>query len=118
MLALALLFAATAACQPTKGVCETPVSADSIADSVGVNIHLHYDNTVYGNFPLIQSLLTDLGVRHTRDGLIDTNWQQYYQRHICAWATGHQVPFITSPEPKQCIDHKLAWSRAGGFRRL
>jgi hypothetical protein len=97
MFALALLFAATAACQPARGACETPVSADSIADSVGVNIHLHYDNTVYGNFPLIQSLLTDLGVRHTRDGLIDTPWQQYYQRHIALGRLGIKCLFITSP---------------------
>lgn len=98
MLALALLFAATAACQPSKNACETPVSADSIADSVGVNIHLHYQNTVYGNFPLIQSLLTDLGVRHTRDGLNDTNWQQYYQRHIALGRLGIKCLFITSPK--------------------
>ncbi len=97
MLALAFLIAAAINCQPAKGVCETPVSADSIADSVGVNIHLHYDNTVYGNFPLIQSLLTNLGVRHTRDGLIDTPWQQYYQRHIALGRLGIKCLFITSP---------------------
>jgi hypothetical protein len=98
MLALALLFvAATAACQPTPGVCETPVSADSIAESVGVNIHLHYGDTVYGNFDLIRTLLIDLGVRHTRDGLIDTTWQPYYQRHVALGKLGIRCVFITSP---------------------
>src|ERR1700753_3408390 len=103
MLALALLFAATAACQPTKGSCETPVIADSIADSVGVDIHLHYQNTVYGNFSLIQNLLTDLGVRHTRDGLIDTNWQQYYQHHVALGRLGIKCLFITSPNQSDAL---------------
>jgi hypothetical protein len=102
MFALALLFAATAACQPMKGACESPVGADSIADSVGVNIHLHYENTVYGNFSLIQSLLTDLGVRHTRDGLIDTN-SQYYQRHMALGRLGIKCLFITSPSQSSAL---------------
>jgi hypothetical protein len=103
MLALALLFAATAGCQPTKGSCETPVSAGSIAESVGVDIHLHYQNTVYGNFSLIQNLLTDLGVRHTRDGLIDTNWQQYYQHHVALGRLGIKCLFITSPNQSDAL---------------
>jgi hypothetical protein len=103
MLALALLLAATAACQPAKGACETPVSADSVADSVGVNIHLHYGDTVYGNFPLIQTLLTDLGVRHTRDGLIDTTWQPYYQRHAALARQGIKCLFVTSPSQSSAL---------------
>src|ERR1700745_3113846 len=65
MLILPLLLAAVA-CHPTKGFCEAPLKADAVADGVGVNIHLHFGDTVYGNFPLIQQLLVDLGVRHTR----------------------------------------------------
>jgi hypothetical protein len=103
MLALALLFVATAACQPAKGACDTPVRADSVADSVGVDIHLHYDNTVYNNFSLIQTLLTDLGVRHTRDGLIDTNWLQYYQRHVALGRQGIKCLFITSPNQSSAL---------------
>ena len=74
MLLLFLAAALSAHCQPQAGVCEAPVRADSVVDSIGVNIHLHNGNTVYGNFPLIESLLKNLGVRHTRDGLIDTTW--------------------------------------------
>jgi hypothetical protein len=73
------------------------VSADSIADNVGVNVHLHNGDTVYGNVGLIQELLTDLGARHTRDGLIDTTWQEYYQRHIALGRLGIKCLFITSP---------------------
>jgi hypothetical protein len=96
MLTLALLFAATT-CGPIKGACDKTVSADSIAESLGVNIHLHYGNTVYGNFPLIEHLLIDLGVRHTRDGLIDTSSQEYYRRHISLGQRGIKCLFITSP---------------------
>ena len=39
-------------------------------DSVGVNLHLSYGNTVYGSeFPQIMQSMISLGVRHYRDGL-------------------------------------------------
>jgi hypothetical protein len=103
MLTFVLLLAAAMNCQPTKGFCETPVGAGSIADSVGVNIHLHYGNTIYGNFPLIQALLADLGVRHTRDGLADTNWPEYYRRHIALGQMGIKCLFITSPTQSSAL---------------
>jgi hypothetical protein len=103
MLAIAVLFAAISTCQPAKGACETPVNADSIADSVGVNIHLHNANTVYGNFDLIHRLLTNLGLRHTRDGLIDTTWQEYYRRHIALGQLGIKCLFITSPNQSDAL---------------
>lgn len=96
-LLFALVTALGASCNPQLGVCETPVLADSVADSIGVNIHLHFQNTVYGNFPLIESLLKNLGVRHTRDGLIDTTWQPYYDRHIALGKLGIRCIFVTTP---------------------
>jgi len=53
---------------------ETAVGADAFVDSVGVNVHLHYNDTSYGNFASVERSLKDLGVRHIRDGLIDTTW--------------------------------------------
>ena len=50
------------------------VPADRLADSVGVNVHLHHTDTGYGDFELIKWLLAQLGVGHVRDGLIDTAW--------------------------------------------
>jgi hypothetical protein len=39
-------------------------------DSVGVNVHLAYSNTVYGSqFPQIMQSMISLGVKHYRDGL-------------------------------------------------
>ena len=81
-----------------RGVCEAPLKADAVADGVGVNIHLHFGDTVYGNFPLIQQLLVDLGVRHTRDGMIDTTWQPYYDRHTALGKLGIKCLLITDPQ--------------------
>jgi hypothetical protein len=97
MLIATLLLLSTTVCPPMKGDCERPFSADSIADSIGVNIHLHFGNTVYSNFPLIQDLLVALGVRHTRDGLVDSAWTEYYERHIALGRLGIKCLFITSP---------------------
>jgi hypothetical protein len=86
-----------------SGSCESPIAADSVVDSIGVNIHLHFGDTVYGNFPLIESLLKNLGVRHTRDGLIDTTWQAYYDRHIALGKLGIRCIFITNPAESDAV---------------
>jgi hypothetical protein len=82
----------------TSAVAQTTVAADTFVDTAGVNIHLHYDGTVYrDNFPLIQTRLAELGIRHVRDGLIDTTWQAYYDRHNALGRAGIKSDFITSP---------------------
>jgi hypothetical protein len=71
-------------------------AADHFVDSVGVNVHLHYEYTPYKeNFELIRSRLIELGVRHVRDGLIDTRWQGYYDRHNELGDAGIKGTFIT-----------------------
>jgi hypothetical protein len=72
-------------------------SADDFVDSVGINIHLNYLDTPYANFPQVLQALQQLGVRHVRDGLIDTTWQGYYDRHNQLGRTGIKGIFITSP---------------------
>lgn len=75
---ISLAFAAALAL-PAHG--EKAASADAFVDSVGVNIHLHYQDTSYSNFPKVKQALLGLGLRHVRDGLTDTTWQDYYDRH-------------------------------------
>ena len=90
MLAAGLQPAAVVPAQQTLG-------ADAFVDSVGVNIHLHYDHTPYRDqFGLVKSRLVDLGVRHVRDGLIDTGWQGYYDRHNELGDLGIKGTFVTS----------------------
>ena len=76
---------------------EKAASADAFVDSVGVNVHLHNLDTAYSNFPKVQQSLQDLGIRHVRDGLIDTTWQDYYNRHNQLGKLGVKSIFTTSP---------------------
>jgi hypothetical protein len=63
-----------------NGAGETAQSADAFVDSAGVDVHLHFGDTSYGNFAAVENALKGLGVRHIRDGLIDTTWTPYYDR--------------------------------------
>ena len=46
-----------------------PRPADSFVESIGVNVHWGYDNTVYNSgFSILKERLNELGVRHLRDG--------------------------------------------------
>lgn len=79
-------------------VTPTATQSDAFADSVGVNIHLHNGNTLYyTNFPLIKAALISLGVRHVRDGMIDTTVQSYYDRYNELGAAGIKGAFLTLP---------------------
>ena len=53
--------------------------ADSFVDSIGVNVHLGYSNTVYSEFPRIRTALDELGVRYIRDG-VGQNRPDVYSR--------------------------------------
>lgn len=76
----------------------TTVAADRFVDSVGVNIHLHYDRTLYrDNFDLVKTRLLELGVRHVRDGMINTSWRGYYERHEALGEAGIKGVFIVDP---------------------
>jgi hypothetical protein len=54
----------------------TARSASSFVDSIGINTHLRYYDTAYGNYALIKQSLLDLGIRHIRDGGTDPTWIQ------------------------------------------
>jgi hypothetical protein len=70
----------TCATMPTGSV--PAKAADNFVDSIGTNLHMHYNGTLYyDNFPLVETRLKQLGIRHIRDGLIDsTAWPTYYAR--------------------------------------
>ena len=56
-------------------------SANSFVDSIGVNTHLYYDNSVYyRNYgDIIKPKLLALGIHHIRDGAV-INYNGYYDR--------------------------------------
>ena len=74
----------------------TASAADAFVDSIGVNIHLHYNDTIYGDFQKVKGGLQNLGVRHVRDGLVDTGWQPYLDGHNELAAAGIRCTFIVS----------------------
>jgi len=65
-----------AAAQATQPYPDTPLvgahSARAFGDSVGVNVHLSWLDTSYGDFNTLQARLRELGVRYVRDGLCAT----------------------------------------------
>jgi len=91
ILALCGLPSRTNAQQPT-------VAADVFVDSVGVNLHLHYFGTAYDQWPVVRSRVVELGVRHVRDGLIDTEWRDYYERYDSLAQAGIKATFIVAPD--------------------
>jgi hypothetical protein len=48
-------------------------AADAFVDSMGVNVHMEYTSTPYGNYNEINERLTALGMRHVRDEINDTS---------------------------------------------
>jgi hypothetical protein len=89
---LCLVAAAYAASEAEKAV-----GADAFVDSVGVNVHLHYTDTSYGNFAAVEKAIKDLKVRHIRDGLTDTSWTAYYDRLNELGRAGVKAIQIASP---------------------
>ena len=76
-------------------------SAYSFLDSVGINIHLHYTDTVYKKFDsLVKPKLLKLGVKHVRDGIYtykDANRNTfYYKRMRELGAEGIQATLISN----------------------
>ncbi len=90
--------AGTAAPAVAQYTSEVPRGADSFADSFGVVLHLHYQNSPYvWSFTTVKSLLVGLGVRHIRDGIYADNWQPY-RDHLEALAqAGIHSTLITGP---------------------
>ncbi len=52
-------------------------TAEEFADSVGVNVHMSYNDTPYGDLEGVRAALRDLGVRHVRDGIEPDRPDQY-----------------------------------------
>ncbi len=96
--AFTFIAPAPAAPQPpaSSANLQPATSADAFVDSTGVNIHLHSTTTPYSKFPSVKTALQNLGVRHVRDGLIDTTWTTYYDELNQLGQAGIKATLTTS----------------------
>jgi len=99
--AVALTFTSLLLAAPLRSEPVRATPADAFVDSIGVNIHLHYNDTIYGDFPKVKAALAETGVRHVRDGLVDSGWQPYFDRVNELAAAGLRFTFITSLKPER-----------------
>ncbi len=60
---------AQAGTAPAEQVRLEPVAAESFVDSVGVNVHLSYDDTNYARFDEVRAALRRMCVQHVRDNV-------------------------------------------------
>jgi len=57
-----------------------PMDARAFVDTIGVNVHLWYVGTSYGNYVMVKRRLRELGIRHVRDGLDPGRTQTFFER--------------------------------------
>lgn len=57
-----------------------PVDARAFVETIGVNTHLWYGDTPYGDYAMVKRRLLELGVRHIRDGLAPAGTQTFFDR--------------------------------------
>ena len=101
--ALVALGLSTPASIPgTKAGPVTAKSADSLVESIGVNLHLGYDDRVYNEFAKVKATLLDIGIRHYRDGLENPAFKQHIKdRHNELGRVGIRGTFLASATPAQ-----------------
>lgn len=74
---LRVALAACVFCPMTMCAQET-VSASRFRDSVGINVHLASQDSAYGDLLRVRTAIKQLGVKHVRDGLLNSNVEDYY----------------------------------------
>jgi hypothetical protein len=75
---------------------ESASQANAFVESIGMNVHLSYGNSPYvSQYLAFRQLLVSSGVRHIRDGLIDTTWQPYYEHLADLASEGIKATLVT-----------------------
>ena len=91
-------------------------TADHFINTIGINTHLHYTNTVYSQSfdEIIKPKLLASGIRHVRDGAYTSDGyhrEHFYYRRIRALAEeGIRFNFITSMDTR--------WGTATNYTKL
>ncbi|MDQ3850360.1 MAG: hypothetical protein M3296_07085 [Actinomycetota bacterium] len=77
--------ARSAPCPPAAAVRRrparaVPLDARAFVNTIGVNTHLFYLDTSYGDYAMVKRRLLELGVRHIRDGLDPAHTRRFFDR--------------------------------------
>jgi len=112
ILTVVALTALAAAARPTPAAAqEVPLqparSTAAFRDSVGVNVHLNYFNSSYGQFGPVKDALADLGVRWVRDGLCTTCRVQHGRLDALAAAGIRSQLMMGSPRYLSSIEQAV-----------
>jgi hypothetical protein len=78
--AVTACIAALIAAAPAYSATVAPLSAAGFRNSIGVNTHMDYTNTAYGNWTRVVRALQQLGVSHVRDLVFNNGVAGYMQR--------------------------------------
>jgi hypothetical protein len=94
LLALTALLPATASAAPVEAK-----SAASFVDSIGVNTHTYYSDTVYASeFGTVTQRLRELGIHHIRENLVPNRPDQYQHLNELAAAGVRSTLILGAPE--------------------
>ena len=107
---LPIIVGLTVLLQVSLVVAEAEVArpADAFVDYVGVNTHLGYSDTTYGDYEgILKPRLLELGVRHIRDGTFNS---EVLRKYLDLGKHGIRLLFIT--------DSKRAVERAQKLGRM
>lgn len=76
-------------------------AADTFVDSIGVNTHMLYQNTLYYTaWPQVFNDLQEMGVRHIRDGYFNVNWgPPYTTEHQQLAQSGIRTDYVVPFDP-------------------
>jgi hypothetical protein len=78
---------------PADAAAEVARPADAFVDFVGVNTHLGYSDTTYGDYEgILKPRLLELGVRHIRDGTFN---DEVLRKYLDLGQHGIRLLFIT-----------------------
>lgn len=101
LLAIALALVALVALLPAAAKAATveAKSAASFVDSIGVNTHTYYSDTVYASqFGTIEQRLQELGIHHIRENLVPDRPDQYKHLNELAAAGIKSTLILGSPK--------------------
>ena len=108
-LGLSVTLLGSMSCRDAAAAPIHALSAEAFVDSVGVNTHLGYTDTAYGQHDALVAALKELGVKHLRDsGDRAVADRAYWDRLIALGDAGFRFDLIFAGSGSASIEDQLA----------